>query len=180
MEEAKAIGAVLESYFTIAAIIAGGFWTYWMFIRQRYRYPWLKTDINVSPVQIPNGWILHANVGMENRGAVIAKVAMAELRIRQIVPLPQEVESAIQQGYDPVYEGESEITWPLIAGRNWTESRGPFEVEPKEIDSLHADFFVPSDVTDVEFYFFASNEKKKKSGLGWSSTVIYTLPKRED
>ncbi len=173
-------GQLIETYLTSAAIVLGGIWVYKNYFRQRVRYPWLKTEIHVAPVKIDAGWILHINASLENTGEVRARVSKAELRLRQIVPLPYEIEEAVANGYDPVSEGESEIVWPMLAVRNWEAKEGGFEVEPKEVDAFCADFFVPTEVQSVELYFFAANEKKKKQNLGWSTTSVYNLPNMEE
>ncbi len=98
---------------------------------------------------------------------------LAELRICQVVPIPEEIKASVDDGYDPVIEGETEIEWPMLHGREWKWSKGSFEIEPGEADSLHADFIIDSDVKLVEFYFFLSNSKKKRSDLGWTITQLH-------
>ena len=171
------LGATLESFATAVALVVAGIWTYIAFIRERIRFPRLATQIICIPVSIPEGWILHVDVRIDNLGTVLAKVGSAELRLRQMVPLPEDVDESVQGGYDPVAIGETEIPWICLAQRWWDcKSRG-LEIEPNETDSLHADFFVPAEVSVVEFYLYLANEKKHKKGIWWTQTIVKELPK---
>lgn len=98
-----------------------------------------------------------------------------ELRMRQVVPLPPELQETVQTGCDPVPEDKAEIEWPMIASREWHWSKHDFEVEPSEADSIHADFIIQSDIKVVEFYCFISNSKKKRKRLGWPLTTLHTF-----
>lgn len=166
------LGSLIETYATITALIVGGIWTYRKFIKHRTGYPIIKTELTCTQVRVEHGWIVRADVVIENVGITLAKPGNAELRLRQIVPLPDEVAEAVAKGYDPVGESESSILWPCLAQRSWRAADLKFEIEPGESGALHADFFVPEEVTAVELYFFLANPKKSKQGIGWSKSYI--------
>ena len=91
------------------------------------------------------------------------------------MPLPKELSDRLLPGIDPVGPGEAEITWPMIAGREWNWRKGDFEIEPGESDALHADFVIPSEVETVQLYGFVRNPKKKNEGVGWTVTTLHSF-----
>lgn len=173
-------GETLETYVTTAAIVVGGFWTYRKFVRHRTGFPIVELSLTPQPLRLDAGWLVRVDVVMKNVGVTLAKFDSAELRLRQILPLPGDVAEGLASGYDPVPEGESQIMWPCLSRREWDGEELGFEVEPGEGGSLHADFFVPGGVEAVEFYFYLGNPKKRKQGVGWSKSVIYVLPTLEE
>lgn len=161
-------------------ILAAGFWTYRLFVRQRLGYPKAALEIISDVVRLRDGYIMaHATVRISNQGNVLLRSEEAELRLRQVVPLPEEVSAAIDHGYDPVQKSKAEIEWPMLAGREWRWNRGDFELEPGEIEFLHADFFFSAKVEAIEYYFYLRNPAKRPKKLGWSHTVIEQLEKEE-
>ncbi len=169
------VGQIAESFATVLALIVGGFWTYSKFFRSRTNCPIIDPSVSPSKAHIDGGWMIHVEVRIRNLGQGLAKMGDAELRLRQVVPMPDEIESAVRDGYDPVADGESQILWPSLAQRNWNADAISFEIEPGESGSLHADFFVQDEVQMVEFYFFLKNPKKSKKRVGWAHTCRMNL-----
>ncbi len=174
MEYWKDLSAIVQSSMTSIAIVIGGIWTYLLFVRQRLNYPKLIIELEVvDHLLTDNQRLVHAEVKISNVGSVILDSDYAELRIRQVSPVPEEHKKAIEAGNDPVEEGEAEVLWPLINEREWKWEKGHFEIEPGEADSLHADFIIENDINLVEFYFYIKNGTKVKSKLGWPLTKIH-------
>lgn len=175
------LGEMLQSYATVGAIVFGGYWAWWGFVRERVRFPRIDPVLRCTPVAIEGGWMLRAEVALTNTGKVLVKPKSAELRLRQLVPLPDSVSSAVGGGFDPVGEGESQIELDCLALRTWDGEKLGLEIEPGECCSLYADFFVPRSVRVVELYFHLANPTKAKHGIGWSVTTIKHLdsPKGE-
>jgi len=169
------LGAVAQSFTTCVAIVVGGFWTYRAFFRQRLGQPRLIASVDAQQISIESGSLVRCEVMLENRGTVVARSRWGEIRCRQILPLPVEVQEAAAVGRDPVSEGCTEIEWPLLAERRWKWSRRAFEIEPGETDTLCADFFVPFGPTVLEIYFYLANAKKARQNLGWQSIAIVHL-----
>jgi hypothetical protein len=119
--------------------------------------------------------LIHTEIRLKNAGSVLVRSDYAELRLRQVTPLPEELKEVVERGHDPVSEGNTEVEWPMIAGRTWKWSKGHFEIEPGEGDSLHADYIIPVTIKTVEFYCYLSNVKKKRKGLGWALTKLHTF-----
>ena len=166
------IAEISLSFATVITLTVGGIWTYFLFIRHRLNYPIVNLDIEPQSISLPNNKrLVHVQVVLKNIGKVILKSTEAEIRLRSVVPLPEEVEKDLNDGYDPVPEGKQEILWPMEVGRTWSWKSGEFEIEPGEDDILHSDFFIDQSISVVEFYFFIENEKKKT--LGWQAVKIY-------
>ena len=168
----KTVAEIFESASKALAVIVGGIWTYQLFVKNRLSYP--KLDISIVPktVLLPNSRrLIHATVNIKNVGKVILRSDRAELRLRLIVPLPEQVASVINHGYDPVDEGKSQVAWPMISGREWFWKEKEFEIEPDESGTLHADYVIDETISAVEFYCFIGNSRKEE--LGWSCTLIY-------
>lgn len=170
----KDFSGIVQSLLTSLGLVIAGIWTYLLFIRQRLHYPKVKIDLSVTDAVLHNeSRLVHAEIRLENVGNVIFCSDYAELRLRQVVPVPDEINKVIETGDDPVQEGKSEIVWPMLFNREWKWDSKCFEIEPGEPDSLHADYVIPEYIDVIEFYFYIANAKKKKSGLGWSLTQLH-------
>jgi hypothetical protein len=66
-----------------------------------------------------SGRLLHFEIQIQNTSDVILKSNHAELRLRQVVPLPAHLAGCVQKDTDPVYEGKTEVEWPSISNRTW-------------------------------------------------------------
>lgn len=176
MEEYKDMVHVIQSLLTSAAITIGGIWTYFIFIKNRSNYPIINLSLSSKQFDIKEDkFLIHVSVKLENQGLVLLQSKEAELRLRQAKPLPTDVLDVIKGGYDPVPDDEQEILWPLVTERKWCWDNDSFEIEPKESDTLYADFIIDSSVEIVEFYFHLKNSTKSKKQLGWSITVMNNL-----
>lgn len=160
---------------TSLALVVAGVWAYLAFIRQRLGQPRLITSLSTQVIPIPTGRMIRCQALLENRGAVVATSQFGEIRCRQILPLPPDIQHAATAGLDPVSDGSTNIEWPLLSKREWHWGLHAFEVEPGETDSLYTEFFLPANVEVLEFYFYLANAKKPKQNIGWQSTVIVDL-----
>lgn len=172
----QAIFTSIQAILISIGIVVGGFWTYLMFVRERLGFPKVNIDLNIEDIDHPpNKRIVHVEIQLKNIGRVILKSDYSELRIRKVVPIPEEISSLVEKGDDPVAEGRTEIEWPLIVKqREWQKDKD-FEIEPGETDFLHADYVINSEIKVVEFYFYLANakKKKKKQNIGWTQTKIH-------
>jgi len=172
----KDLFSIVQEVTTSIAIIIGGIWTYLLFIRQRLGFPKVDIDISINDILLPEGArFIHAEITLKNTGSVVLISDYAELRLRQVVPVPDDLKTDLERGCDPVHEGKTEVEWPMISGREWKWSKGDFEIEPSENDYLHADYIIPITIKVVEFYFYISNAKKKYKGLGWALTKLHNF-----
>lgn len=163
-----------QSIAATGAIVVGGVWTYFLFIKHRLNYPQLELEVACEQYALDHGKkLIHAAVTIRNTGKVMLYSDSAEIRLRQVLPLPTDVRERISQNYDLLLKDQTEVEWPLIAARQWHWNPGEFEIEPGESDALHTDFVVDAAVTVVQFYFFIKNAKKQS--LGWSFVEMHRL-----
>jgi hypothetical protein len=172
----QAVAASIQAAVVFAGALVGGIWTWRLFVRNRLAYPRASVQLSVShlPLVKDKSQLVHVAVSIKNTGDVLLKSSRAELRLRQVVPVPEDLAEVADGNCDPVLEGHTEIEWPCLAARNWRKEHG-FEIEPGEVDSLHADFAIPITVSVVQFYFFVSNSRKERDGIGWAHTELYTF-----
>ena len=181
MADLKEMLGLAETLVKIAAIILAGLWTYLLFVRKRLGVPRINIELKTSDFRLPNGRrLIHAEIAVINIGDVILRTNSAELRLRQVAPIPEKVEELAEDGYDPVEAPRTEIDWPLIAGREWDlEGRPILELEPGEQEPLHADFVIEDSISIIEFYFYLANPAKKRKGLGWTLTRMQELSQED-
>ena len=173
----KDIVEIVQGIVTIVAILAGGIWTYLAFVRKRLRYPRAKLSITIDSSQIaPDYRLVHVAVQIDNTGYVLLAPEYAEVRLRQVMPLPAEIESRLKPGFDPVAPDEKELPWPLIVRREWNWDPSDIEIEPGESDLLNADFVIIDTVEIVQIYTFVRNPKKRRTPRGWGATLLHTFP----
>ncbi|MFW5983396.1 MAG: hypothetical protein ACOCQ4_02760 [bacterium] len=168
-DNAKNIQALVA---TVATVVAG-IWAYFGFIRKRLKYPKVNASVEIESIQLKSGhFLIRAQIKIENMGEIIIKSDNSELRLRQIKPISRKIFDDIENNRDPVERNNSQIAWPCIVQRQWKF----IEIEPKETDVLHADFFIKNEIETIELYFFMQNNKKRK-GVGWTVTKIFNIPK---
>jgi len=175
------LSAIIQALFTSIGILIGGIWTYLLFVRQRLHFPKVNIGLSTTDVMLPDGnRLVHAEIKIDNVGSMILCSNYAELRIRQVVPVPNEINTIIEDGEDPVQEGMTEVLWPMLYNREWKWEDKCFEIEPGESDFLHADYIIPGNIKVVEFYSFIANAKKKRHGLGWPLTQLHEFHLEEE
>jgi len=169
----KDVADVVTGFATVAALAVGAAWTYFLFIRHRLRYPKAEIELLVDNASIPpDKRLVHVTMRVSSSGAILLAPKYAELRLRQVAPVPEELIARLRPGIDPVEPGRTELTWPMIAGREWNWDTGGFEIEPGESDAVEADFVISSDVKTIQIYAFVRNPKKEDKGLGWTVTAL--------
>jgi len=170
----KDLFSIIQAALTCVGIVVGAIWTYFLFVRKRLSFPKLDIELFIQDKIILDGTrFIHAEIKLSNIGNVVLKSDYSELRLRNIVPIPDKIRPAIESGFDPISEGKTEFEWPLVVGREWKWNEKDFEIEPGESDSLHADYIIESNIKVSEFYFFLRNAKKKTQNIGWTLTRIH-------
>ena len=165
-----------KDFLTGVAIILGGIWTYILFIRTRQKFPRANIIHDIKHLSLPNDkTLLHIDIRLSNVGDVLLSLASGEVRVQQVLPLPDELANIIEKGEDPVKDEEREIEWPLIGERSCSWKKDDFEVEPGESDNLLFDFIIEKEVKVVEVYSYFQNIKKRPTDIGWNLTTVYDL-----
>ena len=175
METTQSILSLIESALTSIAIIVAGVWGYYLFWRRRSTYPRAALELQVTTARLPRDKrLLHVGLRIENQSDVLLRVRSAEVRVRQVVPIPVTLQAKLQKDVDPIPTNSTEYPWPAIVSREW-RPEGSLELEPGEWDMLHSDFVIEDSIGVVELYAFVENTRKTRAGLGWTRTVLCTL-----
>lgn len=167
--------SALSDAATVAAIVIGGCWAYYLFIKNRQRYPRIGITLRADVVRsLPSSVLVEVAICLQNNGAVRVQPRVAEVRARPVVPLPEQLSPVVEEGFDPVAQGEASFQWPVLAQRRWKWSAGDFDLEPGESESVIADFFVPTTISVIQLYVFVQNPVKK-SGVGWTHVELLRI-----
>lgn len=158
----------------ILALGIGGAWTYLLFVRGRQKFPRAKLEhtVTTTPLDAVNV-LLHVAIGVENPGNILLSFRAAEVRVCQVRPVPETIQSALDDGLDPVTNDRTDIPWPIIAERILSWERGEFQIEPGERDVRYFDFVLASNIEAVEIYSYFGNSQVK--GIGWHLATIYDV-----
>ena len=158
----------LESLATIIAILAAGYWTYILYIKQRLSYPRINIELSEYKTSISHDyWLLHTFLKIKNTGSVLFRAKDVEVRIRKVLPIAAKILDDAKRGKDPILENKTELDWVPMWKREWKSGKEwDCEIEPGEQDTLHADFIINANVEVVQIYVYVRNESKKE--LGWS------------
>ena len=179
-QEIKDISSAIQSFFVSGGVIVGGVWAYWLFYKQRQKYPRANLFHEISHKILPNDKILlQLQVKIENVGNVMISLTRCDIRVQKIVPLDDQVAQSIKGSDESLYIGENtrldyEIHWPLIKDIVRECKDGLCEIEPNESDQFCYDFVLEPGIERVSVYtYFINKSVKKENELGWSLTTIY-------
>jgi hypothetical protein len=166
-----------EAILTMVAIIIGGFWTYSLFIRHRQKFPRAKIVHEVTDHKLPNNKVLlHSKIIIQNIGEVLISLVSGEVRILQMLPLPNAIAHEVELGIDPVISGRTEIDWPQLCSKGFDfHSDDICEIEPGETEEIICDFIIDNDISSIQMYSFFYNVQKTKKKIGWGLTTIHHI-----
>ncbi len=166
----------LQSCVTCLAVIIGGLWTYNLFIKKREKYPHASLSHQLLQQPLDDAHVLlHAVVTLKNEGEVLIKVGSAELRLLQVLPLDEGYAQSLQDGKDLVPEQENEVQWYLIGLRKLIQPGVPYEIEPGEIQTFHADYVIDAEIKTIQLYSFFQNLAKIHQNLGWDCLTMHEV-----
>lgn len=172
----KDIVTVIQTVVTTIAIFVAGFWTYFVFVKKRQRFPRASISHNIFYKDISGGKLfLNVKTAISNTGDVLLCLESGVVRVQQILPVPKNIDNLIRQGYDPVPEDRTEVDWPLIGTRSFTWEKGTCEIEPGEHDNFVADYVIDANVQLIAVYSYFKNAKKRNRDIGWGTTTIYEI-----
>jgi len=90
LQKIKLIFSLLESFFKIAAILFGGYWSYMLFIKKRQKYPRACISHKLDQYSITDGKkLLHLTLNVQNCGEVLLSLIGGEVRLFQMLPVNQ-------------------------------------------------------------------------------------------
>lgn len=87
MSKAVELVTFLQSLFTITALLVGGWWTYWKFIRQREDCPKTEFDLDIKFVGTQDGkYLIEVSANVTNKGLVRHRLADFTLNVHYLLP----------------------------------------------------------------------------------------------
>lgn len=170
LENASTVCGILESGFTILAILCGGLWAYNRFDRERGRFPKANVRHSVQFQTIDEQQFGRVEIVIENVGNVLLKFSEIILWIQKIRPYDSAVLETIQS---PLNDSDSfEADWHVIYDRE-LKNLG-IELEPGETELFPFDVFFDEPIEAVQVYSHVENASKH--GIGWNMTTIHCVP----
>jgi hypothetical protein len=177
----KAFLDAIQSVAMIGAIIAGGIWTYMLFIEQRQQYPHLKIEHNVEHLPLPDHRILlFVDISQSDIGTVKLSFTSAEIKIYSLEPrtLGDDAVNKLNEGTQLETE-ESPDLWEIVAERKTKWQRDELVVEPGESNQLHYEFILSDDVGPLLIYSYFKNPAITKRDIGWMTRSLYDPRERK-
>jgi hypothetical protein len=164
--------AAIASTLTAVGLLAGGLYSLWVY---RNRFPRAKVSHQALHWAAGTRRMVRGIVRVENIGNVMIRVRCIRAVLTQVLPLPPDVATAVNERYDPVERGSTEVVWDTLGDRMKDFSKDGCEIEPGETEEFMFDFVIDADVTKVQFYSHIENVKKFKRNVGWNTTLIHNL-----
>jgi len=167
------VAVIVQSAFTVAAIIAAGIWFFW----QGETSPKANISQMVTHRQIHENWTwVHVSIKITNTGKTTLYLTSGIIRIQKILPLDPKVSERIERNESPIPQDSLIVAWPRI-GDSYKPQLN-IKIEPGESDKLKCEFIIPSYVKTVKIYSYF--KEQKDSPTGWSVTTIYDLKRKKD
>lgn len=186
---AKAIVDVLQPSVTIAALIAGGIWTYMIFVHRREARPRLQTQHEVVHMAIDaeRRWV-RVKLYLKNIGDVLVRTDAYDIYVQQVLPIDPDAAASAISIQSQATGSPREIDWPLLQSRVLERSKRrkgaipdpvaaiqELRLEPKEADELVVDFVIPAEVSIIQVYSHIQNVIESKRQIGWQLTTLHCL-----
>ena len=161
-EIAENVSGVLQNIATVTALILGGVWTYYLFIKGRVLKPRLELSVAGKIVPIESYKYIRISVGLKNVGSSKVEITREGFGL-----------DIFAQRHRPAVHPEDSVKYKVL-GINW-EKLLPFDVltrhawiEPGETirDELMAEILVSDSIAyKIDFVIFAG-------GMRWVATSI--------
>jgi len=166
---AKDATATLQSVATIIALLIGAWWV----LRRRRTRPRANFKHIVSHAPLDDDtYLVRVTVAIENVGDVVLRLEESVVAIRQVVPLHDQVRSALKARGTLEASGQSDLVWPFIDTRR--RNRSVIWIESGESASFYFELFAPRMVRFVLVYSYFRNIAKP-GDQGWNTSTLYEL-----
>lgn len=164
----------MQSAVTIAAIIVGGFWAWFGFLRHRKHWPKAEIMHLVTDRRLANSaLLLRVGVRITNIGDVLFTGGHCLLRVQRVLPCSEE-EVQHYSGQPKNDEPASqECGWPTLEERNICLR--DIRIEPGESDTVFFDFIFQKEIHTVLIYSYVKNEERREADIGWSHVTFHDV-----
>jgi hypothetical protein len=199
LKQFDSVLSVVEHALTIVAILVGGVWAYFRFVKERTLVARANLDQNVTAIHLDDETVLvHVTVRVKNVGnfairpsngsTVLVDVASSDAasvsEIKEYLEwehqhlewwLPDEVDwsKRPQPASDEIMEDDLlEVYWPKLAVRVYATTEESVEIGAGETETWDMDFLVPSRVSVVAAF---TELELDRPGVGWHVTTLCDL-----
>jgi len=147
-----------RSFVEAIGIIIAGFWTYELYIKNRYDHPYPKIQHRIQHFHLKDGIIyLSVFVSVTNEGKTKLDLGGGIILIRQVVPITDNIArligedsekmngEIIRNGKTPdlFIDAGQRIGWLTLGEREWKQLRGKLkELEPGQTREIQFDFLL--------------------------------------
>jgi hypothetical protein len=186
VHELKDIAATIQSLVTTAAILLGGIWSYFLFVRKRQARQRVQITHRVfHKIITKSKALLHITIIVSNVGEVLIRPQRGEMKVLKILPLTSELLNRIeeQEGF-PYLENlkERELDLPQVS--DLSKFPDNVRIEPGETEEIGFDFIINSEVKLIKIESFFENRnlaaQKSSHPIGWRLSTIHDLEEQSD
>jgi hypothetical protein len=193
MNQIESIASIVQSVATAIAFVIGGWWTWFIFIRSRQRYPKVKVSHSFFQSPIDDDWrLFRVSLRVDNLSSVLVGIGKAEMRLLRLKPWPSEIEATIKlragskelSQYKDLLDHQNMLAtdhadfgWPVIAARSVHPAK--VEIEPNESETFHFDFVIDRRWQAVHVYSYVDNPSKRRKRIGWPLTSTFDFAQGE-
>lgn len=171
------ISNIASNIATVVALLVGGAWAYFNFLRERIRWPKAEVDIVFAERRLSDEFILvNVTVRVKNYGRGLMQLTRIRVDLRRVLPIDDDTMAKIHSG-DQYRKDGVKARWPRIGKLERVSSSGQIELEPGETDEFGFDFFVSPSTEVVQAYAFVENVTKGYANhfLGWGVTQLHDI-----
>jgi len=162
----KEIIDILQSIFTIAAIIAAAWW----FFFQAEALPRVGISHSVNYYKINDDWTwVYVSITLENLGKRPVNFSSEKVWLQKVLPIDKSIKDRIEQNVSLISE-KGRLGWPLIGEPYQKEI--DIDIYPGESDTLNYEFVIPSYIKTIRLYSFYQRQGSNK---GWRLASLYDL-----
>lgn len=179
----KAVAEAVASVVTALGVVVAGVWAYWLYVRQRTRWPRAELAMELTHRVLPEDLnLLNAKVKIHNSGRGLMQPSALRIDLYRVLPLSDESRRLLAERRSLLDGKGFEAEWPCLESRERLWEEDAFDIEPGESDECLFDFFLAGDIETVFIYAYVDNQKKRKRfkarELGWSLTAFHDLVHR--
>ena len=169
---------IVQSIFTIIAIVAGGLFAWHKWQEFRESEPHLTITHEVSHRPVGDSYVhIAVTAVLHNSSKVHIELSKGFFRLQQVRPAP---DADIEALYAQVFvDGEFEdIQWPRLEELSRTWNKGELIVEPGATHPETCEFIVSTVVQTVNIYTYFYNSTHSsgaKTAEGWGLTTVHDM-----
>lgn len=165
------IATIIQSLITSGALILGGVWTYWLFVKKRQKYPSAKIEHEISHRPITNDKVLlSVNIIVSNNGNALLSLKEGKIRVNQMLPPKDELLDILTRN-----KGTRVTNWQLLSPLVNPIGYKGHEIEPGESQQFLVHYVIDADIQTILVYTYFRNVEKLRRNIGWTLTTIYDL-----